>query len=242
LAGGLLGWESALNKPVYIIGDTHGFFGELYEKLDQYEIKDCTLIHVGDGGEGFVKPQAKQLRQYKHLNDFFKKREISYKSIRGNHSDPAQFDGSIKLSNFELLPDYHSEIINGEKFLFVGGAVSVDRKIRREGVSYWRDEAFVLDESKAQKCDVLITHSAPNWIGPEDFSNISGWIAKDVHLPDELTEERRLHDRLYQICQPSRAYAGHFHATYCVDFDDCHANILNILEIREHHPRKRNEN
>ena len=227
-----------MDKPIYILGDHHGFFGEFYEKIDKFNIKDCILIHVGDGGEGFVKPTSKQMRQFRHCNNFFKARNILYKSIRGNHSDPLYFDGRVKLSNFELLPDYHTEILNGEKFLFVGGAISVDRKIRREGVSYWRNEGFVLDESKAVKCDVLITHSAPSWIGPDDFSDIQGWIDRDVHLTDELTQKRRDHNKLYKLCKPNRAYMGHFHSTFSVDFDDCYGNILSILEIREHHKRK----
>ena len=209
----------------------------IFMPLRNYEIRDCTVIHVGDGGEGFIQHRPKQLRQYEEMNKRFKSLNILYKSIRGNHSSPAEFDGNIKLSNFELLPDYHTEVINGEKFLVVGGAISVDRKIRREGVSYWKNEAFVLDESKAVKCDVLITHSAPSWIGPEGFDAISGWISRDIHLIDELIEERKLHNKLFEFCRPNRSYCGHMHVSAYVNFDNCHASILDILEIKEHFPR-----
>ena len=153
-----------MSKPIFITGDNHGKYDVLFRFIEAYDIRDCILIHVGDGGIGFISAE-KQQRQFEHYNDRFKSRGIEYLSIRGNHDDPAYFDGSVNLSHFKLLPDYHTQIINDEKFLFVGGAISIDRKIRKEGFSYWKDEPFVLDKSKIEECDVLITHSAPIWLG-----------------------------------------------------------------------------
>ena len=51
---------------------------------------NCHLICVGGGGEGFL-PKDRQMRQFENLNDFFKARNIEYKTIRGNHSDPFYF-------------------------------------------------------------------------------------------------------------------------------------------------------
>ena len=149
-----------MNKTVYIIGDHHGSYNNVMHKLYANGIKDCLLIHVGDGGEGFYSHEE-ELKTFNILNAEFESLGIEYMSIRGNHSDPAYFDGSINLSHFKLLPDYSRQVINGEEFLFVGGAISIDRAIRVLNKSYWADEPFVLKPELAGKCDVLITHSAP---------------------------------------------------------------------------------
>jgi hypothetical protein len=126
--------------------------------------------------------------------------------------------------------------INGEKFLFVGGGISIDRKVRRLGQSYWPDEVFVLDESKIVECDVLITHSGPNWIGPYDKSGIEGWIKRDDKLWLDCQKERADHTTLYKLAKPKKAYLGHFHSWQAVEFDGCYATILAPLQIATHIP------
>lgn len=227
-----------MENLIYIIGDNHGKYDSLFGKLDQYDIKDCTLIHVGDGGEGFISPE-KQLRQFELLNNRFKKRNIHYLSIRGNHSDPAYFKGQIALSNFELLPDYSVRELNGEKFLFVGGAVSIDRVYRKQDISYWSDELFVFDESKAVECDVLITHSSPTYIGPADKEGIAHWCNKDATLWDDCLTERKLHDKLFSVAKPKRSYHGHFHLYTQVEHNGCVSTILDELQIVEHRNYKK---
>jgi len=225
-----------MNKPTYIIGDIHGAFARFEKKITDLDLRDCTLICVGDLGVGFNRSPAGELKGCTLMNEFFSERQILFMSIRGNHDDPQYFCGPnrIDLSNFKLLPDYHTEIINGEKFLFVGGAVSIDRIFRKEGLSYWSDEVFVLKPELVEKCDVLITHSAPNWLGPFDKESLSSWCEKDPTLWDLCYKERIEHKELIKLCQPSKSYHGHFHASHWADSDGCYATILEIEEIKEH--------
>lgn len=224
-------------KPVLIIGDIHGQFNRLKDIIWKQQIEKCWLICVGDLGIGFKYSPEGEIRGCEQLNDFFAKRDITFLSIRGNHDDPIYFNDSqrrINLSHFKLLPDYHRETINGEEFLFVGGAVSIDRLWRIPNVSYWEDEVFVLKPELAGKCDVLITHSAPYWIGPFDKEGLAGWCSKDKTLWDDCYKERLDHDELIKLCQPKKSYHGHFHSSHWVDFRDCYATILSIEEIKEH--------
>jgi hypothetical protein len=138
------------------------------------------------------------------------------------------------LSHFELIPDYTYKTINDQKFLFVGGAISVDRMYRKEGISYWKDEVFVLDESKIEECDVLINHSAPNWIGPVDKQNIASFCEKDPTLWDECVAERLAHNRLFELAKPKYSYHGHFHVNDTRVVDGCKAMIIEELGIVEH--------
>ena len=220
-------------KPTLIVGDIHGEWITLFKKIESLDLRDATLLCVGDVGIGFVE-RSKQERQHIHINNFFKSRDIEFLSIKGNHDDPAYFDGSINLSHFKLLPDYTTLTLNDKKFLFVGGAISIDRTIRKEGISYWKDEVFKLDESKIQQCDVLITHSAPTWNGPiEKNGMLANFCQKDATLWDECMEERKQHDALIKLSGAKRHFAGHFHGYFVVDFDDCVSTILDILQIAE---------
>ena len=221
-----------MSKPIYIVGDIHGKWDHLFLKIKASEIRNFTLVGVGDLGIGFLDAD-KQARQFDYINSFFGGKGIDFIGIRGNHDDPSYYDGSIDYSNFKLLPDYTSLTLNDKEFLFVGGAVSIDRKIRKEGVSYWADEKFILDHSKIKRCDVLVTHSAPTWSGPFDKSGISGWCDRDDTLWDECLQERKDHDVLIKLCGASRHYCGHFHTSSSVDFDGCISTILDELEVKE---------
>lgn len=225
-----------VDNQILIIGDIHGQFVSLINKLRVLDIRDCILISVGDWGYGFSSSPTRDYENQKMLNEFFVERNIQCYVIRGNHDDPVAWKGKSRIvfSNLEFLEDYTVKEFNGEKFLFVGGAVSIDRRLRKEGVSYWIDEVFKLDESKVSECDVLVVHTAPSWIGPFDKEGLSGWCEKDPTLWDECLEERRNMNKLFKLAKPKRSYHGHFHISTVVDFDDCWARILNEFEIYEH--------
>jgi len=222
-------------KPILVVGDIHGEWDALFRKIDHLDLRDATLICVGDLGVGFKVSHAKEIRALQFANDFFVARDIQFLSIRGNHDNPAYFNGEIQtFSNLRLVPDYHVETINDKKFLFVGGAISIDRTIRKEGVSYWKGEVFNLDHSNLQRCDVLITHSAPTWNGPiEKNGMLANFCQKDPTLWDECMTERKQHDILLKLSGAKRHYCGHFHQFSVVDFDGCVSTILDILQIGE---------
>lgn len=100
--------------------------------------KDAQVVHVGDGEEGY--PGSWDEETAARLDKGFAALGIEYLSIRGNHSNPHVFDGSIMLPNFKLLPDYSRLEINVESWLFVGGVVSINRIEREAGNTWWPEE------------------------------------------------------------------------------------------------------
>ncbi len=222
-------------KPIYILGDVHGLFEKLINIVKSNEIRDSIIICVGDLGIGFS-DHYKTLKQCEYLDKFFRGKNIHFYSIRGNHDAPSYFKGDkrIVLPNFELIQDYTVKEINDQKFLFVGGATSIDRINRRPNSSWWEDEVFNLEMSAIERCDVLITHSAPTWNGPSDKEGISYWCDRDPSLWDECLKERKEHDILIKLTGTKHHYAGHFHQYYNVDFDGCRSIILEELQIYEH--------
>jgi hypothetical protein len=222
-----------LDLPVCITTDHHGEWDALFRKLEHLQIEDCVLLHCGDIGIGFKSPD-KQHKEIEFVNNRFKKRNIQFKGIAGNHDHREYFQGNVNLSNFELLPDYTYREFNGEKFLFVGGAVSIDRLIRVPNMSWWEDEAFILKPELVDKVDVLITHTAPNWIGDFQKSGISGWCEKDPTLWKECVKEREDIAKLIELCGAKKHRCGHFHQSHFSSHNGCDSRILDILEIVEH--------
>jgi len=221
--------------PVYIAGDVHSNFRGLLHVIKENDIKNCYFICVGDLGVGFNYSREGELEGCREINEIFRELNIHFMSIRGNHDDPEFFDGEyVNLSHFRLLPDYHYENLNGEIFLFVGGATSIDRRVRKLNVSYWKDESFVLKPELIKPCDVLIAHSAPFWLGEFKKNGILGWCDRDQYLWRDCVKERDELATLFELAKPKKAYVGHFHMSLTQIHNGCVAKILNELEIIEH--------
>lgn len=219
-------------KPIYLLGDHHGDYDTLFKKLDYLDVTKCYIVHVGDGGEGFKHPE-KESAHNRGLNRKFVERDICYLSIRGNHSDPSYFNGSVNLGNFKLLQDYTVLEHRNKSILCVGGAVSVDRRIREEGISWWRDERIVLQLDKVTQVDVIITHAAPVWNGPVSFDRIKHWIKDDEQLKIDCKEERQMVDQLIAASAAKKHYCGHMHMHSIAEHNGCVSRIIDILELLE---------
>ena len=130
--------------------------------------------------------------------------------------------------------------VNEKKILCVGGAVSVDRTLRKEDIDYWSNENFSYQEDKLNKVrgDIVITHSAPSFCFPQSKSEISEWLKNDLKLDKDITEERTLHDKLYEKLilngkHPSKWIYGHFHHSCRERVEETEFILLNELELLE---------
>ena len=111
-----------------VVGDIHGKTGEYRRLLN--DIKGPS-VQVGDMGLGFkgvglpppgTTPQAER-----------------HKFFRGNHDDPAK---CRKHPRYMGDWGYDSET----SIFHVAGAWSIDRDMRIEGISWWRDEELSYEE------------------------------------------------------------------------------------------------
>jgi hypothetical protein len=221
--------------PVIFLGDNHGDWNELFFRIRKRDIKDCYLISVGDCGIGFL-PKQRQLQQINMLHEDFEERNIYFKAIRGNHDDPAYFTGDdrICLEHFELIEDYSTFVYNDQTIQFIGGAVSIDRKGRQQGVSYWKDEAVVLNKEACKEVDILVTHTAPSFCFPQQFNEmVYSWAAEDGRLLKDLIDERALMDEIFNLCKPKVHLYGHFHSSWSETLNGCNHRLLNIDELWE---------
>jgi predicted phosphodiesterase len=209
-------------NSIVVLGDIHGKFDisdPVARTLKNME-RRSLLIQVGDFGLGFHS-RAREARMLQHLDRLCDSLDTDVWVIRGNHDDPSYWSDTDKRELFnsrhpriQLIPDYTYKMLNGSCFLFVGGAISLDRSARAEGVSYWKNEKFILKTDLIEDCaDVLITHSCPDFLDPPCKGPlVSHYASQDSSLVEDLKSERKLHTQLLQAL-PSlkKHFYGHFH-------------------------------
>lgn len=224
--------------PTYLLGDHHcPDHHALAKVIAKRGLRNCRLIHLGDGEEGY--PSHRDDQTPEKLNGDFAKLGIEYLSIRGNHCNPNVFDGSVMLPNFKLIPDYTRMQIGGETWLFVGGAVSIDRINRIPNETWWPEEEMVLDESRAQAADVLVTHTGPSWTLPPRSDLVDHYAAAEATiatttLKQELRAEADRHDRLFELVKPRVWYHGHHHRSATHHHGGCTIRQLSEAELFRH--------
>jgi predicted phosphodiesterase len=221
------------NLPFIFLGDHHGQWSELDWIISKKNLRDCYICSVGDSGIGFSTKEI-QLKKIEYLNSEFKTKNIIFMSIRGNHDDPSYFTGPDRpdLSNFKLIEDYTVMNYNNKKIQFIGGAVSIDRTGRQEGVSYWAGEPVTFIKEKCEKVDVLVTHTTASFCFPQTFNEmVYGWAREDAYLLEDLTDERAVMDEIFKLCDPSLQVYGHFHSSRSETINNCVHKLLDINEL-----------
>ena len=166
------------------IGDIHGHIGPYLNLLT-----DCAeSIQVGDFGLGFGDITAARVDDMLTGRHYF---------IRGNHDNPAE----CAKSN-HWIADGHTE----RGMMFVGGADSIDKHMRTEGVSWWRDEELsysdlgrMIEIYYANKPRVMVTHDAPAEL-----------VARLFNCHD-ANRTRSAFDTMLNIHKPDIWIFGHWH-------------------------------
>lgn len=236
------------------LGDVHNY-SKIPRYADAIELSDCDLIQVGDFGVGV---DGDDLKRLKELNDYLVLKNIILHVCRGNHDNPAYFDGSFRdvFSNIDLIPDYTVKKIQDKNILFIGGAISVDRKPnpnipdiksldgkwpgRTAGIDYWENESIVFNEDflrNVENVDIVVTHSAPSFVEPYIKTGAEKWFESDPGLEEELHRERSLlSDVCFIIKQKNNItnwFYGHFHFPSTEFHENIRFQQLAIMEFYE---------
>lgn len=221
---------------IFVLGDTHDL--DIMPILEHHAFQNFLLIHVGDFSIGFRHPKREHAILEK-IQEYLENNNGYLIICRGNHDNPEFFNKHHKFNNLfpniEFAEDYTYKTINDKTFLFVGGAISIDRQARTTYSDYWPMEKFVLPEKleTLDKCDVLITHtSAIDEFPNTGFANIAGWFKNDPTLKEELIEEREKMSKLYNQANPKIGHwFGHFHTSDRRFIDDVKQQCLDINEV-----------
>lgn len=214
-----------MNKMINIfLGDIHGNIALIHQYIDLFKLKNVNIVQIGDFGVGFrlFKKDKRMLEMY-HTK--LVKNNVFVYAIRGNHDYKPYFDNDpFNFTNIKLVKDYSVLNLGGQNILFIGGAVSVDRK-KRVGfdktnedlcyaggstpngvIGWWEDEVFVLDDKKLEEyrnIDVVVTHTAPTYCFPIVSIGLGPYVENII----KDTGDKKLRtDLLYERHQLSEAF------------------------------------
>ena len=196
---------------VAILGDIHGNVQYLDWALEHAVKAGAELmIQLGDFGfdfgDGFLSALANTTDRH----------QIPLFVIRGNHDDPWWFRQYQRMGMVNLIPDGMMMTIGKKRVAFLGGAVSIDRNLREENISWWPDErinpqivnAWLYDDEKA---DILISHDAP--LLPDKLPGIP--LPPDIKRDCE--EDRHFVRMAAEVLEPDVIYHGHYHMRHTKD-------------------------
>ena len=219
-------------KQYLFVGDTHGdmdFLQRAFERAREEEITD--VIQVGDFG--FLFPKWDNLEYVSRLCAMY---GVTLRFIDGNHDWHPELrrrqdmhstacttlpGGGVPLG----APEYRENVIyqprgstyvdiHGTRFLFCGGAPSIDWWNRIEGVSIWTAEEVISEEEFERtlykhygKVDVLVTHDAPEFppgFGPKGDLQFQAKGARSMEMINTFLQEHA----------PDLHVHGHWHKRY----------------------------
>jgi DNA repair exonuclease SbcCD nuclease subunit len=230
---------------IIAIGDVHGKFDQLVLKM-KVVLEGNTgvnFVQVGDFGLGFEKPVVDWNRLY-DVNSMLQKSNSMLYVIRGNHDNPAFWDWgtSFHFSNIEFIPDDCTRLIEDKVCYFVGGAVSVDRSRRRQGIDYWCGETYNPKPARyiTDKIDILFTHDVYHPCSPYTISNsvvVNYFADVDENLIEDLQISQSVMENLYNdIIQTNPNfvwYHGHYHESHVTNNNEQITHSLSELEFKE---------
>ncbi len=213
------------------MGDTHGNLLYLQKIIKRFGMNVDVIVQLGDFGfwegkknrtkspDGFVTGLEHYLATYNEHHRFGDPLRVLW--LDGNHESfdllynyPVRFDGVRPITNhiWHLPRGLRWEWF-GKKFLAIGGANSMDRIYRQEGVSWWPQELITdedVEKSMGGSVDYMLCHTVPSII---DFGlpPMKGVPASDHILGDKQQEQLQL---VFENVTPLTVLHGHWHKPY----------------------------
>lgn len=223
---------------IFVTGDTHGTLdiGKLPKFFDgkQYTKNDYLIICGDVGICGFSESNEQETRR------ILRNLPVTVLWIDGNHENFDKLEeypiekwngGKVQFIEDDMIHLMRGQVytIDGFKFFTFGGAYSIDKYSRTEGISWFSqelpskeeyEEGLVNLEKNDFSLDYIITHTGPYK------------AVRELVFADRI-EDRQLRKYLQMIADDSGFsgwYFGHYHVD--VEIDDRMRCIYNdIIEI-----------
>lgn len=213
---------------VYVTGDCHQDMRKIYTFADRMDLgPDDHVIVLGDMGIFWRhdKADAKVI-----IKDFEARFNFNLYFVDGNHEnfkilktlDTNEKDMGIVSPHIHWLKRGRRYNIGGKDILALGGADSIDKYRRTEGLSWWPDEAITdEDVSKVEMAhyDYVLTHCCPISV----FNNYKPYLCTLGNIVDDTNPEFHISDnKLEQVLgfiTFGHWYFGHYHVDLDLDED-----------------------
>jgi Icc-related predicted phosphoesterase len=212
-------------------GDWHGNVAWANSRLQAFGAAGVSTVYqVGDFG---LWPGSSGKRFLRTVESTCEQSDVQLFIVLGNHEDY----GRVKLMRTDdagwlYLKDYprlrfatrgHTWVdAAGTRFAALGGAGSIDRNIRRPGVSWWPDEELTEDDCARlvsnvhgegwQWVDVMITHEAPAGLRRLGITTAPAWLTPEVEAYC-YAQRVRLREAMDEVAPRSLVH-GHWHASF----------------------------
>jgi hypothetical protein len=204
---------------VVVAGDWHGHTEWATGVIKQVDsILDSewpkVILHLGDFG---VWP-GRAGRDYLHaVLEALYDAGAELWFIDGNHEDFTQLDGFNTRwgPRIRHLPRGHRWDWHNRTWLAMGGAVSVDKVFRREGVSWWPEEEITIAQGvRAERggpAEVMVCHDAPMSVPLRLPPPSRGWDSRDLARADH---HRDVLQGIVDEVRPRWLMHGHYHLSH----------------------------
>ena len=197
------------NPNFLITGDIHAKFVRYAVKLHRH-VPENSIV-VGDFGLEFVQNPL-------HVSYLYSIMEAgNHKYFRGNHDNPA-----VVNTDPQCLPDVDVH----ENMMWVAGAYSVDKAIRKPGIDWWPDEELsyeefekAIDRYHETKPEIMLSHDAPFAFLNNLFYSYRarGWTTRAL-------------DSMFSLHKPRVWIFGHHHMHLDIVMDGCRFVCLSELQ------------
>lgn len=222
--GETITWPFSPDRVAYA-GDMHGNRWAMRRAIQHAADNDTRLIvQLGDFGIWPGTDGQKYLREVTRTAERY---DVTVAFIDGNHEDfpqlhahPVSDDGLRWVTDrIAHIPRGSRWEWHGQRYAALGGAVSVDKASRKEGKTWWPEEAISATDittlTGGGPCDILLTHDAPTgvdipgiehrtypdrpptWLDPADLE--AAWDHRDLLLD------------AVRAVQPTTLWHGHYH-------------------------------
>ncbi|MEG1597341.1 MAG: metallophosphoesterase [Bacilli bacterium] len=219
-----------------ITGDTHGdlYFSQIYKAK---RLGCDTLIICGDFGYIWYDDSIKQEKQL----DYMDKIGIKILFVDGNHCNfnklnsypiTEMYNGRVHKIRENIIHLMRGEVylIDKKKFFTFGGAESIDKHLRKENKSWWKDELCNVDEVNNavdnlfkydNNVDYIITHTTYDKV----IRNL-GFYESNTDVTSHFL--RNVND----IINYKHWYFGHFHKNHNIEHLNTTCVYKDIIKLK----------
>jgi hypothetical protein len=202
---------------ILLAGDWHGNRDWAERCFEVAAANRCpSILQLGDFGLWPGREDA----WLDHLDALGRRTGVNLVWIDGNHENhaalaewraDAEAGGLVAMrSRVSWAPRGTRWGWSGVRFGALGGAVSIDRFLRRSGVNWWPSEAPTqpdVDRLGDDRLDVLVTHAAPT----TDLTPRNRRLPLPPSIVADIRSVRALLDQAVERTRPSLVVHGHYH-------------------------------
>ena len=214
---------------IVFVGDVHGEF-YILEKIEKVRQPDM-IIQCGDFG---FWPEA--LTYNWEINggeySFYPLKRIGCPVLfcDGNHEDHHSLrnlpeNGMLPETNVRYMRRGSTiDLPDGRTILFMGGAISIDKGLRTEGVDWFPEETISYKDMMNlpdKKIDIVVSHTCPeSWV--KDISGTNG-----MYIDNDPSREAL--QQILDLYHPPLWFFGHWHYRMNGDYKDTHWIALDMV-------------